>query len=266
MTFMFPPQCPAHAKHRFANVIDEPESDSDLSDSDNDMESTHAQAPTPRPSRIANGHGGYSRSHSRQRLSKDLRRTSESTFVSGNQILRQTQSYVVLDETRLPAVSPAHRKASLASSTGSAPQSPVQVQKAFQFPPVSNEPPTSRENGSHHSPLSPGDAYAAAALTNHLPNKKLNIDLKSLRMHLSARVTEVLACAETMWEWVQREKEKAKAREMAQNGDKDKTITERDWERAERRTSSLMEAEAQRKDVLALVRSDFDALLTRFEL
>jgi len=38
--------------------------------------------------------------------------------------------------------------------------------------------------------------------SNHLPNKSWNFDISSLNMHLSARVTEVLACAEEMWEFI----------------------------------------------------------------
>ena len=38
--------------------------------------------------------------------------------------------------------------------------------------------------------------------SNRLPNKSWNFDMNTLNMHLSARVAEVLACAEEMWEFI----------------------------------------------------------------
>ncbi|THH08446.1 hypothetical protein EW146_g8984, partial [Bondarzewia mesenterica] len=82
------------------------------------------------------------------------------------------------------------------------------------------------------------------------PNRRLDFDLKSLHLHLSARVSEVLACAETMWAWV----------EAFQDGERERSVVERD------RRVSLSEDEAMRREVMALSRAEFDMLLTRFEL
>jgi hypothetical protein len=35
-----------------------------------------------------------------------------------------------------------------------------------------------------------------------LPNPALDVDLRSLNLHLALRVKEIVACAEAMWEWV----------------------------------------------------------------
>jgi hypothetical protein len=35
-----------------------------------------------------------------------------------------------------------------------------------------------------------------------IPNKNLNIDLRTLHLHLTLRAKEILACSETMWDWV----------------------------------------------------------------
>jgi len=45
-------------------------------------------------------------------------------------------------------------------------------------------------------------AAEAAQRMSKLPNKTLNIDLRTLNLHLAIRAKEVIACSESMWEWV----------------------------------------------------------------
>jgi hypothetical protein len=39
--------------------------------------------------------------------------------------------------------------------------------------------------------------------THILPNRALNIDLRTLNLHLALRAKEIIACSEPMWEWVE---------------------------------------------------------------
>ena len=52
------------------------------------------------------------------------------------------------------------------------------------------------------SPYTPFDAETPTSTRPHLPNPALNVDLRSLNLHLALRVKEIVACAVTMWEWV----------------------------------------------------------------
>ncbi|VDC04420.1 unnamed protein product, partial [Peniophora sp. CBMAI 1063] len=54
----------------------------------------------------------------------------------------------------------------------------------------------------------PGNGASAGLNVNRLPNKTLAFDLQSLNLHLSIRVSELVACREAMWEWLVRWQEK----------------------------------------------------------
>lgn len=71
-----------------------------------------------------------------------------------------------------------------------------------------------------------------------LPNPALDVDLRSLNLHLALRVKEIVACAEAMWEWVC---------EFQMRGGK-------------------REEGAAYAKIMGLTRSQFDELLLRFEL
>jgi hypothetical protein len=108
------------------------------------------------------------------------------------------------------------------------------------------------------------NAYAAAAAAaaqthrrlNRLPNKRLDLDVRSLNLHLFLRVREVLACAETMWEWVMDYQKRTRAKFSAVG-----------------RSRSLQQQQPPhtgldpvRARISRLTRRDFDELLRRFEL
>ncbi|KAA1469908.1 hypothetical protein DENSPDRAFT_928486 [Dentipellis sp. KUC8613] len=276
MMFMFPPPCQSRVSRRLATTASEMEADSDTEGSDADTDAgSHDERDTPRPgrpvlSRAYTAPHGHARmpSRSRHRASKDKSEGAESTWVNGNQILRQTQSYIMLDASRLPAVSP-KAVTSTTAVNGSTPQSPVGAGTRPHSHFLSNGTPASAHRPIASMSSVPSDASsassdavaAAAVRANRLPNKELHIDLKSLHLHLSTRVTEVVACAETMWEWVVESQEQE--RDRMRERDLDKTMTPRDLER---RSSSLGDVDGLRQEMYGLSRSDFDALLSRFEL
>ena len=61
-----------------------------------------------------------------------------------------------------------------------------------------------------------GPTAAERAQLSVLPNNKAEVDIRSLNLHLRARVVEILGCSETMWDWVKefqhRESEKERKR------------------------------------------------------
>ena len=76
---------------------------------------------------------------------------------------------------------------------------------------------------------------------NRLPNKTLAFDLQSLNLHLSVRVSELVACREAMWEWVLGWQEKERERGGGGGG----------WIEEELRGMS---------------RAEFEGLVSRFEM
>ena len=90
--------------------------------------------------------------------------------LSMQSLLQNESRYVCLDETRPPAFSPSSRVA---------------------------------------FPESSGDLKVTAIRRgSRLPNAQLHLNLKTLNLHLALRTEEVLACSETMWEWVLEEQKK----------------------------------------------------------
>lgn len=72
-----------------------------------------------------------------------------------------------------------------------------------------------------------------------LPNPALDIDLRSLNLHLALRVKEIVACAEAMWEWVCE---------------------------FQMREGQLRRDDGIYASILDLTRAQFDELVLRFEL
>lgn len=50
--------------------------------------------------------------------------------------------------------------------------------------------------------VSPYASFDDAHMGQGLPNGTMEVDLRTLNVHLALRVREVLGCAEAMWEWV----------------------------------------------------------------
>ncbi|KAG6915147.1 hypothetical protein DXG01_013042 [Tephrocybe rancida] len=106
-----------------------------------------------------------------------------------------------------------------------------------------------------------------------LPNTTMHLDVKTLNLHLALRAAEIVACSETMWEWVLEYKHRdAKERETAN------IIAVR----AHRSGSGSIEMPSRRSIVspstkgdssdpfegaiLDLTREDFDGLVNKFEM
>jgi hypothetical protein len=95
-----------------------------------------------------------------------------------------------------------------------------------------------------------------------LPNTTLRLDLRTLNLHLAARTSEILACAEAMWEWVlefQAEKIKWKQNPRLKSN------------RVDHSSSKLQASAGQLEDptkvaIAELTRAEFDGLLTQFNL
>jgi len=86
------------------------------------------------------------------------------------------------------------------------------------------------------SPYASLDASTPTESRPHLPNPALNVDLRSLNLHLALRVKEIVACAQAMWEWV-RDLQERRERHDGEYG-----------------------------RILELTRPQFDELVLRFEL
>lgn len=83
---------------------------------------------------------------------------------------------------------------------------------------------------------------------SRLPTSTLNIDLRTLNLHLALRAQEILACSESMWEWVvefQRTSETSVPSLTAPNN----------WA-----------SDVTRCTILEMTRDDFDHLLNNFAL
>ncbi|KAG2009833.1 hypothetical protein CC2G_012717 [Coprinopsis cinerea AmutBmut pab1-1] len=98
-----------------------------------------------------------------------------------------------------------------------------------------------------------------ANMEPRIPNKTLNIDLRTLNLHLMLRAKEILACSETMWEWV---------RETQLSVHENPSV-----KRANGRAHSMDVPHAyrhgasdHRATVLEMSREDFNQLLLNFEM
>jgi len=126
-------------------------------------------------------------------------------------------------------------------------------------------PPTAASNSQsvEATPRIPKPAAPRPHFKNRLPNTTLQVDLRTLNLHLALRTSEVLACAEAMWEWVlefqqQRltRREIGRARSVSIGGEPLKLHTSLGGETADPVKNTIAE----------LSRSEFDALLIQFNL
>ena len=150
-----------------------------------------------------------STSRSIQRSHTVSGKSTSATLIGGRQILDHSQHYVVLDESAVgPGTTAARQKASsISSSTPTTAGLPTLATFPYFSALVSPEsPPLSEKRLTNAGPTPSsqiaGDDVDAASRLNTLPNQRLKFDLQSLNLHLSTRVTEILACAEAMWGWI----------------------------------------------------------------
>lgn len=186
--------------------------------------------------------------------------TIDSKFVPLQSLVLGTTPYAYIDDARFTAFSPSS-KASF-PSISAASQASIQPAIGLDMLPVSAPQVTQKGTGDSNSasessegvfpqashlaeavPRSPESAAKRAVVKNRLPNTTLQVDLRTLNLHLALRTFEVIACAEAMWEWVlEFQASPPKIYASWDTGDPvEKTIAE-------------------------LSRSEFDALLTQFNL
>jgi hypothetical protein len=219
-------------------------------------------------SRSADERGASERtSRSIQRSHTVSGKSTSATLIGGRQILDHSQHYVILDESAVgPGTTTARQKASSSSSSMA---TTAGLPTLTTFPSfstlVSSESASlsgkrSTSAGPRASSQVAGDDVDAASRLNTLPNQRLNFDLQSLNLHLSARVTEILACAEAMWEWICDYQDT----QLSPRGQQPHTYKEHSQLRnthPERGRTHRFSAE-----LIGMSRAEFDVLLTRFEL
>jgi hypothetical protein len=96
---------------------------------------------------------------------------------------------------------------------------------------------------------------------NTLPNQRLKFDLQSLNLHLSTRVTEILACAEAMWEWIceyQDTRRSHRGQQLHMHKEHSQLRNAHPGERGGVHRFST--------ELIGMSRAELDVLLTRFEL
>lgn len=215
---------------------------------------------------------------------------TNSTILSTRDLLLGASPYAFLDDARFAAFSPS-AKATFSSlkAARSSIQAMLSVLPDGIPPPLPSPPIEKRIDTSDHAvmkalasleglpPLSPTApqpqasqavarmqqlAAAMATFKSRLPNTTLQVDLRTLNLHLALRTSEILACAEALWEWVLdfqagklKQKEVGRSRSGSIDGSSS-TLQPRNGHA----TDPVKEAIAE------LSRSDFDALLINFNL
>lgn len=133
------------------------------------------------------------------------------SWLSQQSLQQQSSPYVTLDETRGNAYSPSQ-------------QAGLSVSKA-------------REANT-----------LAAKRMSRLPTTALNVDLRTLNLHLQLRAKEILACSESMWEWVEEFQRTSQTSIPPLNA------------------PSNWPSDVIRCAILEMTRDDFDLLLNNFTL
>lgn len=160
-------------------------------------------------------------------------------WVSMQGLIHQASPYITLDDSRMSAFSPSAKATFPTDITSS---------KAA--------------------------AVAAARRKSRLPNTTLNIDLRTLNLHLALRTAEILACAESMWEWVveyqaqveaQKRENAAQAIRRARSGSNEYRQPRGSQSTAYPAVSGSA-SDLHKNAILELTREDFDGLLSKFEM
>lgn len=209
-----------------------------------------------------------------ERTSRSIQRShtvsgesTSATLIGGRQILDHSQHYVILDESAVgPGTTTTRQKASSCSSSSATTAGPPTLTTVPCFSAlVSSESPSLSEKrstsaGPRISSQVARDDVDAASRLNTLPNQRLKFDLQSLNLHLSTRVTEILACAEAMWEWIC-DYQYIQLSPRGQQPHLHKEHSQLRNAHPERGGTHRFSAE-----LIGMSRAEFDVLLTRFEL
>lgn len=187
----------------------------------------------------------------------------KSPFVAVAQLVTGTAKYVSVDMTRYTAYAPRsvfH---------------PNQFQRKGPPPPEAKGPakgaatPRRATTGSSSETARTSARDMSRANKERLPITAIRFDARTLNLHLSLRVQEVLGCAEAMWDVVEAYQERA-CLERPQSSRAPSMTSSHMSSDGSSSTSSRPAHHATRnpkwKDLLALRRFEFDALLRRFKL
>jgi hypothetical protein len=199
----------------------------------------------------------------------DSSQTGKATLIRGREILHHTQQYIILDESAVaPGTMTARQRASN-SSLHLAGNPATPTQSKFKFPSTSSLVSSDASLFSEGRPTSTAptacsqettEDYDATSWLNTLPIQHLVLDLRGLNLHLSTRVTEILGCAEAMWEWICEYQDAHRSYHGQHHTHK---------EHSHLRSAYLGERSATDKfnaELEGMSRAEFDVLLTRFEL
>ncbi|KAF9468493.1 hypothetical protein BDZ94DRAFT_1245494 [Collybia nuda] len=202
-----------------------------LSDSDSGFDSDDAMdaiLPSPLP-RSATKRRSSRRFSTQSAESEDTNSISEDNrYLNVRGLIHHSSPYITLDESRITAFSPSTKTT---------------------FP--SN---TFKDGNSRRR--------------SHLPNTTMNLDQRSLNLHLALRVAEILACSESMWEWVSGYQAENRSRKMSNPRLRARRSSSIDLPQrsATSTISSRTSTDSIRNVILELSRDEFDALLSKFDM
>ncbi|KAI0269749.1 hypothetical protein BC834DRAFT_569124 [Gloeopeniophorella convolvens] len=269
LMFMFPPLNLAEIKRQPWGPSDETsDSETELNSGYNVPVVPRLRPPPERPAKTAT----FVKGSTPYRHKDHANMGSAATLIDGRELLHHTQQYVVLDETAIaPGTVTARQKAS--TSTVNLPNTVAKPGRTARRSLPSTSSVLSSDMSLWSGECSMGTVHTAfshalaedlnvASRLNTLPNQRLKFDLQSLNLHLSTRVTEIVACAEAMWDWVCSYQE-LHARRSQQKGQ---------GEHAHSRSTAPSTHSGEKDkanfhaELVGMSRVEFDDLLTRFEL
>ncbi|KAJ7459936.1 hypothetical protein FB451DRAFT_1405816 [Mycena latifolia] len=184
----------------------------------------------------------------------------EHRWVNTKDLLKRESRYITLDDARMSAFSPSNRSSFPALSP---------LRSVSGLPAVDPPVPSGAllSVGGDRRPSAGGKTGVRPEAKNRLPNATLNIDVRSLNMHLAVRTAEILACSESMWEWIVSYQtsfhvERAAGRTRA--GSLASELVPHTSRPAA--LPSNPATDMFKSAVLELTREDFDGLLVKFEM
>ncbi|THV00856.1 hypothetical protein K435DRAFT_854375 [Dendrothele bispora CBS 962.96] len=167
----------------------------------------------------------------------------EPRWLSMQNLIHGQSSYVSLDETRTSAFSPSRRTSFKSTRKGS---NASMTDSAFGRADVETSPETKSKLERPLVPL-------------RLPNRNLNVDVRSLNLHLGVRVGDVLGCTESMWEWVLEYQKRIHSQKKATSRARSRSI---DFVPPSR--PQLSSEQRLKNAILNLTREEYDDLVKRF--
>ncbi|KAJ7927980.1 hypothetical protein B0H13DRAFT_1968850 [Mycena leptocephala] len=183
---------------------------------------------------------------------------NEHRWVNTRDLIKRESRYVTLDDARMSAYSPSNRSSFPAMAPVRAPA--MSSGRTPSGLPAVDPPDALNVGDDVHPTPTPGGKPGR----NRLPNSTLNIDVRSLNMHLALRTAEIIACAESMWEWVLSYQVSSRAAGRPRAGSLASELPPRTSRMIPLHHDPVMDA--FKKAVIELNREDFDSLLVKFEL